>query len=48
MLIKHNLENESLKAQKTVLELENQKMTSEVHRLKQLPYTTENENLKKN
>ena len=47
MLIKHNLENESLKAQKNVLELENQKMTSEVHRLKQLPYTTENENLKK-
>lgn len=47
MLIKHNLENESLKAQKNVLELENKKMTSEVHRLKQLPYTAENENLKK-
>lgn len=47
VLINHSLENESLKAQKTVLELENKKMTSEVHRLKQLPYTTENEDLKK-
>ena len=47
VLVNHSLENESLKAQKTVLELENKKMTSEVHRLKQLPYTTENEDLKK-
>lgn len=35
----------SLEAQKSVLELENEKMTSEVHRLKQLPYTAENERL---
>lgn len=35
----------SLEAQKSVLALENEKMTSEVHRLKQLPYTAENERL---
>lgn len=35
----------SLEAQKSVLALENEKMTSEVHRLKKLPYTAENERL---